>query len=66
MTQNAALLVIVIAITAIFALLIGAATAALVLADGGSAPAAVLRAGIAFAGTMTLSTVILTLLLAQL
>jgi hypothetical protein len=66
MSYNAALLVIVLAITALFALLIGAATAALVLADGGSAPAAILRAGIAFAGTMTLSTVILTLLMGQL
>jgi hypothetical protein len=66
MTHNAVLLAMAIAITALFALLIGAATAALVLADGGTTPAAILRAGIAFAGTMTLSSVILTLVIGQL
>jgi hypothetical protein len=66
MTHNAILLVIAIAILALFALMIGAATAALVVADGGTAPAAILRAGIAFAGTMTLSSVILTLVIGQL
>lgn len=66
MTEDAAFLMIAVAITAMFSLLVGAATAVLVLADGGTAPAAVLRAGIAFAGSMTLSTVILTLLLGRL
>jgi hypothetical protein len=66
MTHHAALLLIVIAIATLFALLIGAATAVLVLADGATTPAAILRAGIAFAGTMTLTTVILTLVLGEL